>query len=279
MTTTTQPLRRTQSPRKQRPCANKLGGGIRKGSENALSVGIGGDAHYMELSGTSITAGLAFFQQQRAQALEVAQCVIPDPNVIAAAGTSSVALKMVYAPMLGKVTMLRTQYGAAIERILEQMIASAKRVYATTTEVEVDEEGNEIATEVMLSLDLPPRVVREPVYDDDGNPTGEETIALEYLEPGEGGDLEIVWGDFFAPTANDKLQAVQSVASATAGKAVLSQRGGAGIVSELFGLDAATEIAAIEAAERAKADAEQAMFMGAQPVVPLQPTEQPSESV
>lgn len=237
--------------------------GVRKGSENALAVGESGDANYLELAGTSITAGVDLFKQQRGLALEVAQCVIPDPNTITAAGTSSVALKVIYAPMLGKATMLRTQYGSAIERLLEQMIASAKAIYSITeTVIETDEQGNKVESEVSYGLSLPPRIIREPIFDEDGRPTGKETVKVEERTPGNGGDLDLEWDDFFAPTANDRLQAVQTVTTATVGKPVLSQRGGAMLVSAMFGLDATSEIVALEAAERAKLAAQDSMFYG-----------------
>ena len=60
--------------------------GIAKGSDNAIVLDPDGDAHYMELGGTSINAGMELFKQQRGAALEVTQCVIPDPNTVAAAG-------------------------------------------------------------------------------------------------------------------------------------------------------------------------------------------------
>ena len=143
-------------------------------------------------------------------------------TTLATAGSSSVALKTIYASMLGKTMMLRTQYGAAIERLLEQMVASAKRLCADVA-TEVDEDGNTIEG-VMCMLDLPPRVVREPVLDENGNRAGEDKVVLEDLVPGDGGDLDVEWGEFFSATAFDRLSVVHAVMQTT-GKPVLSQRG------------------------------------------------------
>jgi hypothetical protein len=51
--------------------------GVSKGSDNALLVGQTGDAHYMELQGTSVQVGTQLFTKMRESALEVAQCVVP----------------------------------------------------------------------------------------------------------------------------------------------------------------------------------------------------------
>ncbi len=106
--------------------------GIKKGSDNALKVGTDGDAHYMELNGAGIEAGIKLFEAKRRSALEVAQCVIPDPNELAASGMSSVAMKVVYAPMLQKGGQLRDTYGPAVCELLEQMTGSGDVVIEDT---------------------------------------------------------------------------------------------------------------------------------------------------
>lgn len=100
--------------------------GMKKGSDNALVVGKDGDADYMELGGSSIDAGLKLVQEQRRQILETAQCIIPDPNEVAAQGVSSVAIKAMFAPMTAKTDILREQYGTAMERILDGVASSAR---------------------------------------------------------------------------------------------------------------------------------------------------------
>jgi hypothetical protein len=230
--------------------------GVKKGSDNALAVGKDGDASYMELAGSSLDAGLRMVQGARDSALEVSQCVIPDPDAIAAAGTSAVALRLIYAPMLGKGSVLRTQYGKAIERILEQMIAHAKTRYEPAVEYEVkrDEvtgEEVEVETDVEFRLNLPPRIEVigvDPV-------SGEElTQAVERM-PGTGGDLTIEWGDFFEPTVADRQVMTQSMSVAVGGKAVISQRAAVEIVAKAHGLDPAATYAEVKLDAEAEATA------------------------
>lgn len=215
--------------------------GVKKGSDNALAVGKDGDASYMELSGSSLEAGMKLFDGSRDSVLEVAQCVIPDPDAIAAAGTSAVALRLVYAPMLGKGSVLRTQYGKAIERVLEQMVAHAKKRYAepgVEVEIERDEvtgEEWEVETPIEYRLSLPLRVVVTG-RDAEGN----EVVELVERVPGNGGDLSVDWGDFFEPTVADRQVTTQSMSVAVGGKPVLSQRAAVEIVARAYKLDPRT---------------------------------------
>ena len=115
--------------------------GLRKGSDNALIVGKDGDAKYLELSGMSIEAGLKLFNSKRGSVLETTQCVFPDPDKMAAQGTSSVAMKVVYTPMLGKVDIYRDQYGGGLKRLLDPMVEVASTLSRTSVQVPDDVGG------------------------------------------------------------------------------------------------------------------------------------------
>lgn len=250
--------------------------GIKKGSDNALIVGETGDASYMELSGSSMAAGINLFDNQRKALLEVAQCVVPDPDTITAAGTSSVALKIVFGPMLSKCSVLRTQYGTAIERVLSQMVRSAQKLYGSN-EVEVDfvpdEAGNLYEEErpVQYFLKLPPRIIEEPVLDENGTPTGEMTVGMVEREPGNGGDIHVKWSDYFEATNNDNQTKVQTVSVATGGKPILSRRSAVHIVSGVYGLNPDKEFELVQAEDAAMVQAQAAMFptVGAEGVEPV----------
>jgi hypothetical protein len=250
--------------------------GVRKGSDNAIVTGLQGDAKYMELAGTSITVGEATIAKQISRVLDSVQCVLVDPNVVAASGTSSVAIKAIYAPMLAKGSVLRDQYGRALERLVEQMVASAKRRYdacdveiITEVQTEVDEAGNEVEVEVQVeqpvrwTLSLPPRVETAPVLDAEGQPTGEETTRLVEREPGTGGDLWVEWGDWFQATPLDKQAVVQTLSTATGAKAVISQRSAVKVIAELYGFDPDAEFKDVLSDDAAAREAMQGgMFPG-----------------
>ena len=190
---------------------------VRKGSDNALTVGPTGDAKYMELTGTSLTAGADLLEKKRRHALEVAQCVLPDPEEIAASGMSSVAMKVVYAPMLAKGDQLREQYGTCGTHILGQMIGSARNLAKTTVQVP-GEDPNAEPEEAQYVLSLPPKVRSEPVIDEaTGQPTGEEHSVIEDHDPGEATQLEPEWGPWFPPTPDDQLKTAQTLTAGLGG--------------------------------------------------------------
>lgn len=239
--------------------------GVRKGSDNALSVGEQGDAKYLELQGTSIQAGLALRNEERKQILEVAQVVVPDPDEVTAAGTSSLAIRLLYQPMLDRSDLLRTTWGAAYVQLMEQMLRSARRLLPERGEdgsplypIEVDEEGNEL--EVRIALDLPPRVIEEQQLDEKGQPTGKTISREEEHHPGKIDTIKLVWPAYFPETENERQQRMQSLTTATGGKAVLSQRTATELAANVYGVDAAAEAQRVaEDAQRA-AEREGLMF-------------------
>lgn len=174
--------------------------GVKKGSDNALCVGGDGDARYLELSGQSAQAGIALFQAMRKSILEVAQCVLADPDTITASGLSSVALKIIYAPMLTKCDILRKQYGEGLCRLLEQMLVVAK--------------AREAQGEY---LDLP------------------KTHEQMQQVPGDGTLVHLAWGPYFEPTSDDYNKLVQTLVMAS-GNPVMSVRSAVEVCANTFGL-------------------------------------------
>lgn len=205
---------------------------LRKGTDNSIVVGTSGDARYMELQGSSVQVGTTLFAKMREAALEVAQCVVPDPNQVSAAGTSSVALKVTYAPMLAKADVLREHYEESIRALLVQMLRSCRRQLASR--VEYDVEGRSLTVEPYLAL--PPKVVEVPVLDDEGEPTGRTEERLDDLHPGRSDLVAFDWGDYFTPTAADQMQVAQTLVQMTVGK-LISQESGADLASRVLRID------------------------------------------
>lgn len=230
--------------------------GVQKGTDNALLVGTSGDARYMELQGTSVQVGTTLFAKMRESALETAQCVVPDPNQIGAAGTSSVALKVVYAPMLGKADILREQYENGIRRLLQQMIRSARR-FIDDIEITFGENGEEI--EQRYVLDLPPATRAVPEFDAMGEPTGEMRIEKVDLVPGESDELAFDWGDYFLPTAQDQQQLATTLVQMTAG-GLISQESGADLASRAVRIDPRADWERIQREKKSKAAEQSQMF-------------------
>lgn len=219
--------------------------GVKKGSDNALAVGPEGSADYLELGGGSIEAGINLFNANRRNALETAQCVVPDPSKVAAAGTSAVAMKLVYAPMLGQSDILREQYGSGMKRLLEPMHTVAKAMSKSTVII-TDEDGN--PSEVQQSVELPPKVEKTPVTDDDGNPTGDHEITTKDRIPGEGGEIDLPWGPYFMPTPADQSALVTTLSTAVGAQPIMSTETATEILMAAFGRNPEDEVKKVQAA-------------------------------
>ncbi len=235
--------------------------GVRKGSDNALIVGKDGDASYLELSGQGIDAGIKLFDSMRRAALEVAQCIVPDPSEVAAQGVSSVAIKAMYAPMVARGEVLQEQYGHVLERILEN-IAHVGKVASKSRVTVVGPDGDE--EEVGLTIDLPPRIENVPVLDEDGKPTGEERVVKKVLVPGEGGEVQTVWPPRFQATPTDLAQIATTMMSATGGKSFLSRQTAVESAAKYFGVDPDEEWKRVERQHAADQEQNESMFAGAQ---------------
>lgn len=183
-------------------------GGVRKGSENALALGPGGSAQYLELAGTSTQTGLALIDALEKHILNVVRCVMVDPDKISGAAQSAKAIEYLFAPMLEAADELREQYGAGgivpLLRIMERM---ARIVYARKQR-----------------LLLPPRVISRP---------GKDDVAEHKLGPG--GWIKIKWGPYFALTEQDKQLRVTTAANAK-GAALVDQETAVREAAEVFGV-------------------------------------------
>jgi hypothetical protein len=230
-------------------------GGVKKGSGNGLTVGEAGDAKYLELAGAGILAGLELFKVIRKTTLEDAQCVIPDPDEATANGQSSVAMKALYRPMLGKGDVLREQYGSIIRRHLEPQLVIARRK-SRSTMVVVEPDGSEKHYDEVL--DLPPKIEKGP-------PTPEEPQgAMHEVErdPGHAESVDLDWGEWFPPTPQDASTYVTAIGNATGGKPSMSARTGSELVASFLGRDPDEERSRIEEETQHAADQQSAMFGG-----------------
>jgi hypothetical protein len=244
--------------------------GVSKGSDNALNVGESGDAKYLELGGTAASTGIALLKQQRQFALEVAQCVIPDPNEIAAAATSGRAIELLYAPMGAKSSIFQAQYGKGITSLVTQMITSARKRMPTTNEdgsleypLELDGETG-LMVPVEYFLDLPPREITEAVVDPiSGLPTGENKIVgYEQRKPGKGRVFVCEWPKRFGTTDTDDQSAATTTATSTGGKAFVSQRSAVESFAKRMGRDPHEEWKRVLEEKKQADEREQGMFPG-----------------
>src|SRR5580693_4564372 len=231
--------------------------GVKKGSDNALTVGKDGDARYMEMSGSGIDKGMAYLEKERVHALEVAECVITDPDTLAANGVSAVAIKMIYAKMIQRCEELREQYGAALKRLICQMMKVAQEKGSETIIV-VNDNGDEESAQYVVNL--PPKVVSEPVMGDNGKPTGEENTQLVDRKPGQATTFDLTWGPWFAATPTDQTALVTALSTANGMKPFMSEETSVELMAAGFSRDPAEEKKRLLGDKKSMADQNSAMF-------------------
>jgi len=246
--------------------------GVKKGSDNALIADKDGDAKYLELQGAGMEVGLKIVNEMRRSILEVGECVLADPDKLAAQGTSSVAQKMIFKPMLGKADGLREQYGDGIVRTLDAMMQVAHALDGKMVDVPDDLDGSSSGDDAgesqelpktkkaQMGFNLPKRVEKEPVLDEDGRPTGEETVTLIERTPGEGGDIDLQWPDYFPPTPTDQQMIVTTLSTAVAQAPIMSQQTATEIVMGAFGKEGADEWTRVQQAQAQVEDKQAQMF-------------------
>ncbi len=256
--------------------------GVSKGSDNALVVGKDGDADYMELNGSSIEAGLKLVDMKRRSILETAQCIVPDPHEVAAQGVSSVAVKMMFAPMLAKTDVLREQYGAAIERILtniSKVLKDKLSADVTVTEPDLDADGNPIPetdedgnptganktkdTPAEFTLDLPHKIDTAPMIDPIDNVETDETQTTQTPRTiGPGGEVSLAWPPYFPPTPQDQGLIATALTTLNGGKPALSQESSTEAAARAYGIDPAEEWKRVQEQMKTDAAAQSAMMTG-----------------
>ncbi len=247
-------------------------GVIRKGSDNAITPGLQGGAEYLELAGTSLAAGGQLVDDLRGQVLEVSQCVSPDPDKVAAAGSSSVAQKMIFRPMLGRCDILRVQYGAPLVRLLDKIARSAgRRIDAEERPTVIDETTNE-EVEIQEFVDLPPRAESVAELDEAGAPTGKMTTQLvpRVLGPSIG-TTKLKWPDYFKATSQDTQAEAGALTSANGGLPLVSHQSSVESFAETQGRDPAKEWALVKEQMEKQAAGEAGMFPSAADVEPSAP--------
>lgn len=242
--------------------------GIKKGSDNALLVGLQGDAKYLELAGTAVTAGLELMKASKADILEACECIIPNPDDVAAGAVSGVAMTLVYRPMIAKTGILRKQYGRAITRIVKAILTKARQLAqveeVSTTVPMLDMMGQQMLdpmtneplwteqiSQIVYALSLPDRIEENssPIVDPmTGQDTGEMEIVFTSVprQPGTSNNLDLTWGEFFPLTPDDQTKIVTLASLATAGKAVMSKETAIEIVATAFGRDPIAEKKRVE---------------------------------
>lgn len=182
---------------------------LKKGSMNALNLGLSGSANYLEIGGAGIKMGLETAAMLKDAAFDRAECVVPDPEKVSGAAQSAKAIELLYAPMLAKSGRLREQYGEGIERLVQVTLALGRRysdpsMYDGKTPV----------------FNLPPKLVELDSDPSNPNPDSGSRYKRVPYKPGEGTIVSLEWGPYFKPTPTDEREEVQKIVTAWTGKLI-----------------------------------------------------------
>jgi hypothetical protein len=170
---------------------------MRKGSDNALIMGSGSSASYLEMGGQSLRTGLDMVKELEERAFRLAQCV-PEAAMLNNQGDKTATeIERTFSSMLEKADMLRVQYGDAIVRLMRKLLLAVRKLEEVRTDPKTGMPYRE-------RVNLPPRLETLPGGDAREVPRS----------PGQGTHLVLRWGKYFSPTLGDIATAIRVASSA-----------------------------------------------------------------
>lgn len=164
---------------------------IRKGSDNALKLGKGESANYLELNGTGPKAAQEMADRLEQKVLRQARCVLED-NFGGPAKTEE-EVQANFSAMIEQADVLREQYGEkGVKRLLEMVLKAARIL--DIPQIEMSESGK--------------RYVKSKIK----LPRNKETKAERQV--GQGEFLELNWPDYYEPSLDKIGKAVTAAGQA-----------------------------------------------------------------
>ncbi len=225
----------------------QMSGPLKKGSDNAIDVGPGGSAQYLEISGSGLTAGRDKAEFLKQEVYSKTAFVEVDDQ--AAQAQSAKALEIRFAPMITKAGRMRTQYGEGLRQIFDGVLNAARKWQGKDMYP-----GNRKAV-----FNLPPRIEEiDPAPD---NPDIEPIRREIDRHPGQGGIVQLSWGPFFAPTPNDVQTGVNTLVMAKEGS-LLDEENAIKKAAVLFDIKDPKELQRKIQEDKAVAKKEQQEMMG-----------------
>jgi hypothetical protein len=209
---------------------------IRKGGHNVIF----GKASYVEISGTSVDAGLKNADRLRVNLFEAACVSMLDPDKLSGV-QSGEAMRRLMFPMTENCDGLRSQYGQfGIAKVIDGLLNSAIRIANENKPKQTSTSTNKTPSEGKV-FDLPPRVIKEM---SDGKEVVKEVIDRD--DPGTGGHIYLEWPPYVKDTAHDELQRVQTIQAANGGFPIISPKRAIELAAPFSGVtDAEEEVSQI----------------------------------
>lgn len=224
---------------------------IKKGSDNAIKLGQGGDAHYMELTGSGSTIGITVIEKLEERIYRQAQCV-PDSVLFQNAGEKTATeIERIFSSMFEKADALREQYGPSIVRLCQKVLVTIRQYTAVQ---EVPGENGEIMY-VRGRVYVSPEVIQQA----DG-----DTVEIP-RQIGKGTICEVRWPHYQRPSYTDMNTFSQVLSSIlTSDPKLMTQRTAIKLLAPIMDFDAMQELHAIKREEEQEAMEAQSAEEGAE---------------
>lgn len=202
------------------PKLDQLGLPLQVGGDNAINVGPGGQAQYLEYAGQVLSTATEYAKLLRGEALNIVQCGDPDPEKLSGAAQSAFAIKLLQEPQFQKAAELRDQYEPIFTVSAKITLDLARRALEPTMYPgRVDR----------VVFDLPPRMekqlveVPDPMASTDPLAPPAPPVQIEQevevpRVPGKGSAVELKWGPMVSESSADKQAKVATAVSAVAGE-------------------------------------------------------------
>lgn len=208
---------------------------IKKGSDNAIRLGKGESANYLELQGAGPRVGLEIAKALEDRVFRLAQCV-PDNVLFEGTGEKTATeIERIFSSMLEKADMLREQYGAAVTSLCQKLIA-AVRVY---TEPRLDENGQLVRGKILV----PPRIQEQT----DGDAVEVPRVI------GKGTLCEIRWPPYYRPSLTD-IEAAIRLSTMAKDSMVLTKSSTVGFFAPFMDIDPLKELNGLKREEAEAAE-------------------------
>lgn len=190
---------------------------VRTGSKTAIKLGKGEDARYLEATGTGSERAWNQAMGLRRLALEVAQCVIEEPEESGDRTATEVDSRR--SSMWDRASEYREQYGEmGAKPLVDKMVRAARMMQSGSLR---SADGRILKAMVQV----PAIVTRQ----------GDRLVAQQRV-PGEGTALALTWPLFNRPTPQIALTAAQAVAAArNTNPPSIDQATATGFLAPLFG--------------------------------------------
>jgi len=159
----------------------KEAGPVSRSSDNTVELSEKGTAKFLEVTGTGLASAMSFAEQLERWISRRTGYVFAEPDKVAGAAASSLAIRLMFRPMIQRADKKRGQYGPAMVELLKVVEKIVRGFAAQRIPLPPAEDGRERVGVPTLELD--PR--RMP----DG------TMQAHRL--GKGGVIQVKWGPYF----------------------------------------------------------------------------------